>query len=87
MFQMANLEFSDDFIKCLLSFTGANGFKKVKEFNINKRISKDYVRLTTNNYLLLSLDRDNMCFFGDYYFSRFNNESNVKPSCFSPIII
>jgi len=77
LFQMANLEFSDDFIKCLLSFTGANSFNKVKDFNIDKCIESGYVSLTTNNYLLLCLDRDNMDFFGDYYFSKFSNASGL----------
>jgi len=77
LFQMANLELSDDFIKCLLSFTGANGFNKVKDFDIDKCISSGYVSLTTNNYLLLCLDRDNMDFFGNYYFSKFSNASGI----------
>lgn len=71
MFQIANIDCSDLYIKYLLSFTGANGCKylapypKVEDFNINECISTGYIRLTKNNYLLLNLDLEELEAFED----------------------
>lgn len=81
MFQIANINCDDLFIKYLLSFTGANGCKylppypKVEDFNIDTCIPTGYIRLTKNNYLLLQLDLE--------YYEHFEDSTSPEFSEFT----
>jgi hypothetical protein len=78
MFEMANLQFDDLYIKYLLKNTGHYPIMtKLSEINIDSCVPTYLIRLTKNNYLLLIIDSD---FFGHYH----TKDTDYSTKSFNP---